>query len=81
MLEGALNMSFIKLTTAAVSLAMFATTAGAGSLVEPEIMPAVEVVEEEDNGSAGMLLPIAALLLIAAAVGGGSSDGTVPVND
>ena len=80
MLEGALNMSFIKLTTAAVSLAMFATTAGAGSLMAPAEEPMIEVVEE-DNDSAGMLLPIAALILIAAAVGGGSSDGTVPVND
>ena len=44
MLEGALNMSFIKLSPAAVSVAVVATATVAGSLMVPEEGPMVEAV-------------------------------------
>ena len=68
-------MSLLKVTTAAVAVAMFATAAGAGSLMAPMAEPAVEEVKD-DNNSGAILLPLAALLLIGAAIGGGSSSGS-----
>lgn len=69
-------MSYFKITTAALTVAMFATAAGAGSLVEPMEEPMIEAVEEDDD-SGGLLLPLAALVLIGVAVGGSSNSGTV----
>ena len=72
-MKPALEISFLKVAMAVVSVVMFASAASAGSLVEPMTEPIVEVVEDEDDGSAGILLPLAALILIGVAVSGGSA--------
>lgn len=59
----------MKKMIATVAVASFvATSAFAGSLVEPEMEPMVEAMEEETNSSsdAGLLVPLMALLVVAA---------------
>jgi hypothetical protein len=68
-------MSFLKLATTAVTVAMLATAASAGSLIEPASEPMVEVMADDDGGS-GAWLPLVAVLALALAVGSSSSSGT-----
>ena len=68
-------MSFLKIATTAVTVAMFATAASAGSLIEPATEPMIEAVEDDDDGS-GLLLPLSALLALALLAGSGSSSDT-----
>ena len=53
-----------KLVTSVAALSMAATSAFSGSLVEPEMEPMVEVMEEEKSSSGGLLLPLLALVAI-----------------
>ncbi len=59
---------------ATVAVASFvATSAFAGSLVEPEMEPMVEVMEEESNSS-GLLLPLLAIVAIGLLISNSGSD-------
>ena len=69
-------MSFLKIATTAVTVAMFATAASAGSLIEPESAPMIEAVEDDDDGS-GAWLPLAAVLVLGLALASSSSSGTI----
>lgn len=53
-----------KVVLSVAALSMFATSAFAGSLVEPEMEPMVEVMEEDNGSSGGLLLPLLALAAI-----------------
>ena len=65
-------MKTILASAAAVSL--LASASFAGTLVEPEMEPMVEVMQEEDNGSSNaLLLPLLALAALAAIASSGSS--------
>lgn len=66
-----------KIVVSAAVVAMFATTAFAGSLVEPEMEPMVEVMQEEPAGTSdgGLLVPLLALAAIAVLISS-SSDST-----
>lgn len=64
----------MKYIAPAAAIALAATQATAGSMVEPEMEPMVEVVEEEPASSSGWILPLLAIGLIA--VIASSSDST-----
>jgi hypothetical protein len=77
--HGTLENTVKKLVLSA-SLALCASTAFAGGLVEPVMEPAV--VEAKTSSSAGgILIPLLLLLLVAAAASSSSSSGgeTIPV--
>jgi hypothetical protein len=61
------------------TLALIATQASAGSLVTPEIEPALEVVQEQPASSSDWIVPLLAVGLIAVMVtnsGGGTPTPT-----
>ena len=62
-----------KVVISVAALSMFTAAAFAGSLVEPEMEPMVEVMEEEPGSSNGLLLPLMALAALAALASSGSS--------
>lgn len=66
-------MKTLLASVAAISL--LASASFAGSLVEPEMEPMVEAMEDDDD-SAGLLLPLLALAAIAAIAASGSNSGT-----
>lgn len=68
----------MKYIVPAAAIALAATQATAGSLVEPEMEPMVEVVEEESSSSSGWILPLLAIGIIAAVASSNSSSSTVP---
>ncbi len=63
-----------KVVISVAALSMFAATAFAGSLVEPEMEPMVEVMEEEPSSSNGLLVPLLALVAIGLLISNSSSD-------
>ena len=64
-----------KVVISVAALSMLAAASFAGSHVEPEMEPMVEVMEEEDNGSSsGLLIPLISLVAIGALIANSSSD-------
>ena len=63
-----------KLAFSVAALSMLATTTFAGSLVEPEMEPMVEVMEEDNGSSGGLLIPLLALVVIGALIANSDSD-------
>jgi hypothetical protein len=53
-----------KIIAIAAVASLAASTAFAGSLVEPEMEPMVEVMEEDASSSGGLLLPLLALVAL-----------------
>lgn len=64
-----------KIVASVAAISMFAAAAYAGSLVEPEMEPMVEVMEEDTGSSAGLVIPLLALLAIGVLVAN-SDDST-----
>ncbi len=64
-----------KIIISAAAATLFATSAFAGSMVEPEMEPMVEVMEEPASSSdGGLLVPILALIAIGLLVSNSSDD-------
>ena len=53
-----------KIVLSVTAASLFAAAAYAGSLVEPEMEPAVEMTEETGSSSGGLLIPLLALVAI-----------------
>lgn len=51
-----------KVVASVAVLSVLAVAAFAGSLVEPEMEPMVEVMEEDNDSSGGLLIPLLALV-------------------
>lgn len=69
-----------KIVVSAAAAALFATSVFAGSLVEPEMEPMVEVTEEATSSSdAGLIVPLLALVAIGLLISN-SSDDTAPAS-
>lgn len=64
-----------KIIASVAAVSMFAAAAYAGSLVEPEMEPMVEVMEEDTGSSGGLLIPLLALVAIGALIAN-SNDST-----
>ncbi len=60
----------------AISATMAATTANAGTLVDPIVEPEIIIEEAATSSSAGILVPLLLLIMIGAAMSGG---GNTPV--
>ncbi len=65
----------MKYIAPAAAIALAATQVSAGSMIEPEMEPMVEVAQEEPASSSGWILPLLAIGLMVALVGS-SSDST-----
>lgn len=64
----------MKFLASAAAIALAAPQATAGGLVEPEMEPMVEVIEEEPASSNGWIIPLLVIGVIAAIAS--SSDST-----
>lgn len=65
-----------KVVISVAALSMFAAAAFAGSLVEPEMEPMVEVMEEDNGSSGGLLVPLLALVAIGLLISSSSDSDT-----
>jgi hypothetical protein len=63
-----------KVVISIAALSMFTAAAFAGSLVEPEMEPMVEVMEEEPGSSNGLLVPLLALVAFGLIISSSDSD-------
>ena len=63
-----------KVVISVAALSMFTAAAFAGSLVEPEMEPMVEVMEEDNGSSGGLLIPLLALVAIGALIANSDSN-------
>ena len=63
-----------KVVISVAALSMFAAAAFAGGLVEPEMEPVVEVMQEDTGSSNGLLIPLLALVAIGLLISNSSSD-------
>ena len=62
-----------KVVISVAALSMLAAASFAGSLVEPEMEPMVEVMEEDNGSSGGLLIPLLALVVIGALIANSDS--------
>ncbi len=67
-----------KVVISVAALSMLAAASFAGSLVEPEMEPMVEVMEEDNGSSGGLLIPLLALVVIGALIANSDSGTSSP---
>lgn len=63
----------MKKLSIAAAIALSATAANAGALVDPIVEPEIIIEEASSSSSAGLLIPILLLIMIGVALSGGSS--------
>ena len=67
-----------KVVISVAALSMLAAASFAGSHVEPEMEPMVEVMEEDNGSSGGLLIPLLALVVIGALIANSDSGTSSP---
>jgi len=73
------RMNMKKLSIAA-AIALSATAANAGALVDPIVEPEIIIEEAATSSSSGLLIPLLLLIMIGAAVSGGGSSASEVIN-